>query len=808
MPELKHPGSQDQSQTRAIAPTSLSLSITGMVFWGMIVTGLVIAVMAMQPWEQEYAAQAESHAAKAIGAIRTILARHPELLAKGGDPAAAPSIRQVLREQHLQGVRVAWPEGSVLIGTASGAPVVSMDVGVRDTGGRAEIVRLQVYSPSSDQETRERRKHVLVFTGIIAMVFGFILKYILQRMLASPFNRMVDTARRVAAGERKVRFRDEGRTEFDFLAGFINKALDAAHRSEIALNSEKERAEVTLRSIRDAVIATDAGGDIQFMNPIAEKLLGHSTEELRGQPFAGFIRFIDELSRAPIPDPVSASLRGGKVIQLNSGNELLLDRQHSEIAISGTAAPMRLDDGRLIGCVIALQDVSDAREMTHRLFHQANRDALTGLYNRQSFENQLTALIEGEDFRGRSHVFLYMDLDQFKVVNDTDGHIAGDELLRELGALLYSGLRADDVLARLGGDEFGVLLKRCDAEHAIAIAEQLRRKVEEFRFAWSGHLFQIGISIGLVPFKSGEAKVTELFSAADMACYAAKDGGRNRVHVYTQTDFELAERHGELRWIAYLNRALEEDLFELFLQPIIALDDGRRSHWEVLLRLKGEHGGEYVSPGTFMSAAERYDLMPKIDRWVILHAFRSLAEARASAGGEEHSFAINLSGASLGDPSLAGFIRGVQAETGVPWHLIGFEITETVAIRNMAAGKAFIEEFRQLGCSFALDDFGSGLSSFGYLKHLPVDFLKIDGGFVRDLDHDAVDRAMVEAIFQVGRIMGIKTVAEWVEKEGIANALREIGIDYVQGRHFGWPAPLAEYLGGASREDMAGHRGG
>ena len=706
----------------------------------------------------------------------------------------------------LSGAGGIWRSGTP--GTAQ--DTVARVLRVHGPEGGSETLRVVAYVPKHAAFLSDQRKHVLIFTGLVAMVFGLILQAILQRILSRPFLGMVSTAQNFAAGDKSARFAAQSADEFGFLAGFINQALDTANRSEMALSQEKERVEVMLHSITDAVIATDASGCVQFMNPVAEDLTARPTGEAQGRPLHEMVQFIDELSRVPIADPVRNCLQGGQSVVLNAGSELLVNHAGSEIPIAGTASPMRNARGEIIGCVVALQDVRHARELTRRLIHQASRDSLTGLFNRHSFENQVRRLIDDPDGDYANHALLYLDLDQFKIVNDTCGHVAGDELLRQLGTTLHDALRRDDILARLGGDEFGVLLRHCSLERAVKIADKLRRSVEEFRFVWSDKIFQVGVSIGVVAVEPGRADLAALLSAADLACYAAKEAGRNRVHVYETSDDVLAQRHGEMHWATDLARALEEDRFELFVQPIVALaaDDAHR-HWEVLLRLRAAEGG-FVSPGAFMSAAERYGLMPRLDRWVIEHAFTRFSDLamRASSDCGNDVIAINLSGASLNDASLIEFLLSIQASTGMSWNRVCFEITETVAIRNLPLATKLIKELRNLGCQFALDDFGSGLSSFSYLKNLPVDYLKIDGSFIMDIVSDPIDRAMVEAIREVSRIMGVKTVAEWVENAEVAEALRRIGIDYAQGYFFGRPGTIEQWADKCSAVGQKNERPG
>ncbi len=431
------------------------------------------------------------------------------------------------------------------------------------------------------------------------------------------------------------------------------------------------------------------------------------------------------------------------------------------------------------------------RAATARLSWQASHDSLTGLLNRDGFDEALSQAWAGaleED--STRHCLLYLDLDQFKVVNDTSGHQAGDELLRQLSARMRQTLRGSDIIARLGGDEFGVLLAHCDAGTGEALAEKLRRMIENHRFTWDGRLYQVGASIGLVEIDGHWPDTAHLMSAADAACYAAKDAGRNKVRRYRHGDEDVARRRGEMEWVGRLNRAMEENRLLLYFQPIVPLAGGDLApHYELLLRL--EEGGEPIRPMAFIPAAERYQLMPQLDRWVIEHALSLCARGIVRPAERPSTLGINLSGASLSDSQFQGFIRDIlDRYPGVAPRLC-FEITETAAMSNLDAVLGLIRDLRALGCHFALDDFGSGLSSFAYLQGLPVDYLKIDGAFVRDMARNPVDAAMVEAIAKVARIMGIRTVAEFVEDEETAQALKALGVDYAQGNHFSEPQPLA-----------------
>ena len=421
------------------------------------------------------------------------------------------------------------------------------------------------------------------------------------------------------------------------------------------------------------------------------------------------------------------------------------------------------------------------REAQKTIQHLAYHDALTGLCNRVEFETRLAQALNSAS-SDSPHALFYLDMDQFKIVNDTCGHVAGDELLKQIAILLKGPVRDSDTLARLGGDEFGVLLKHCSLAHAEEVAERMLQLIKEFRFSWSDKTFTIGVSIGLVMLDSPDQTHTELLRAADMACYAAKDKGRGRIHVYRPDDVELVQRRGEMEWVSQLTRALQENQFVLHQQRIIALDGATSGpSCEFLLRLKGREGN-LILPGAFIPAAERYDLMPKLDRWVLTRALEYLARQFSTHQTTADSiYFINLSGATLGDVSFLQFVKDALTRSAIPPQSVCFEVTETAAIANLSNALSFIQNVKSLGCKFALDDFGTGLSSFSYLKTLSADYLKIDGGFVRDMLQDPMDAAIVQAINSIGHVAGLKTIAEFVENSDIQNKLAEIGVDYAQG---------------------------
>ncbi|MEE8379462.1 MAG: EAL domain-containing protein, partial [Gammaproteobacteria bacterium] len=435
--------------------------------------------------------------------------------------------------------------------------------------------------------------------------------------------------------------------------------------------------------------------------------------------------------------------------------------------------------------------------MTKQLTYQASHDALTGLINRREFEVRMKNSWNSAVNSQEHHALCYLDLDQFKIVNDTCGHLAGDELLKQLSIRLSSLIRGSDTIARLGGDEFGVLFLDCAMEQAEELSKTLLDSIRGFRFAWENNIFEVGASIGLVPINQNSRDIHALLQAADSACYVAKDLGRNRIHVYKENDFEIASRRGEMRWISEITKAFEKNNFLLYRQPIKSINSksSSKEHYEILIRMKNENGGLSL-PGSFISAAERYNLMYPLDKWVIEKTFSFIShqykkDARSSC--ENILYAINLSGLSISNEDLPAFITSMSNEYDINPQTICFEITETAAITNFAQAITFIEHMKKEGFSFSLDDFGTGLCSYAYLKSLPVNYLKIDGHFISGINNDPMNRAIIESIVHISKVMKIETIAEWVDDKSILDELTLLGVDYVQGYHIGLPEPVPEY---------------
>jgi len=573
----------------------------------------------------------------------------------------------------------------------------------------------------------------------------------------------------------------------------LKQSLTEQKLTEEALFLEKEIAQFTLQSIGGGVIRTNLMGLIDFMNPIAEKLTGINRHDALGKQLETVFSLVDESSGDYLTNLVHESLEKDGTLNYFD-NYSLFSKDGYNYPIRLTVEPIRDRAIRQLGVVLVFHDVGEERRLRQRLIHQANHDDLTGLINRREFERRLDEAIQQADSSQQIHSLLFLDLDQFKIVNDTCGHIAGDTLLKMLAQKLQIQLGGEDTLSRLGGDEFGILLLNSDVQESLAIANLLQQMIAKFVFEWDGQTHQVGVSIGLNVIDSNSVGLYEVMSGADVACYAAKEQGRNRVRVYEADNIETSRYQNEMKWVARTRKSISDGHLVLYCQAIepANVKAGLKTHFEVLLRMMGE-SGEIIGPDDFMRSAERYGIMPEIDRWVVENVFKEYQRCFGDTDEEDApELAINLSGTSFNEPDFCRFIVSMFELYNVPGTNICFEVTETAAIVNLVQAKDFINQFSAMGCKFSLDDFGTGLSSFGYLKNLSVDYLKIDGGFVKDLMTDSIDQATVSAINQVGHSLGMLTIAEWVENADIQLRLQEMGVDYLQGYHLHRPEPIAQ----------------
>ena len=563
---------------------------------------------------------------------------------------------------------------------------------------------------------------------------------------------------------------------------------------ELSLSNDKLKASQehmlklsrAVESSPNPILITDANGTIEYVNKRCEKLSGYTAVEMHGQRLETYksnkmpSAFFDEIWH----QTASEGQWSGEIENCRK------DGSHYWVKLYLAAV---YDDQKNINHYVAIyEDITESRKLAKKLSFQATHDNLTGLINRTEFERRLSMLVNDAQRIGTEHALCFLDLDQFKVINDTCGHIAGDELLRQLGSLLGGSTRKSDTLARLGGDEFAILVEDCELEKAEFIANEIKELVSQFQFIWETQVFTVGVSIGVTTITSATRNRTEALKQADSACYAAKNSGRNRVYVYQEQDQQLTAQKGEFKWVNEIKEALIEDRFELYAQPIVSTETEHLAMYEVLVRLRSK-AGQLFPPGAFLSSAERYNLSDRIDKWVVSHVFEWLEQHYHSLPHLNY-LAINLSGASIGDEGMLAYIRTKLSAASFNQEMIKFEITETAAIANLKQAHHFINSVLALGCQFSLDDFGSGLSSFAYLKNLPVQSIKIDGMFVKDMHVDPLDYEMVKSINDIGHVMGLETIAEFVESEEIWQKLKAIGVNYGQGYHLGKPAPIDQIL--------------
>ena len=558
---------------------------------------------------------------------------------------------------------------------------------------------------------------------------------------------------------------------------------------EDALYQEKETAQNVLQSIGDGVITTSPKGNVQYINPSAEKLTGWPLQDAKDKPLVEVFRITETEKLESTNNIIRTVNQSEKVVSLPHSSNLITG-ENSLCPIEGSIAPIQNYNREIVGNVLVFRDVTQNEALARELSWQATHDYLTGLVNRREFEVRLASTISLAKEDNHQHTLGYLDLDQFKIINDTFGHGAGDELLRKLSTLLSGQLQNADTVARIGGDEFGIILNQTALDDSVHIFENLLNSIRNFRFPWKEEELSVGCSIGLVAIDDSSQNVNELLGAADAACYAAKESGRNRIQVYQADDNQLQAQRGQRQWATIINRALEENRFILYKQAITPTHNAphQAPHYELLIRMVNEQG-ELVSPASFIPAAERYGLMPQLDHWVIKNFFEAY-QNHEYLRKDEHIYAINLSGLSITDESFLVYLKEQFTLFNISPTNVCFEITETAAISNLANAVRLIEEMKALGCLFALDDFGSGMSSFAYIKHLPVDYLKIDGIFIKNIIKDPFDSSLVACMNQIGHEFGMKTIAEFVEDEKILNRLEDLGIDFVQGYCIDEPSPL------------------
>ncbi len=668
-----------------------------------------------------------------------------------------------------------------------------------------EQTRLFVYEPIlvdteligtvfifADLESIFLRK--LQFIGLLfSVLFGtsviaFLLTAPFIKVITSPLNKLLKTVNYITyRKDYSQRAKKQNDDELGKLVDAFNQMISTVESQNRALTVAKDHYLALFDDNPTMVFNLSTNGSILSVNTFGAKQLGLDRNKLDSYYFLDFIHPDDQIVSNMLFDSCIAAPK--KVHK----HELRMICSDGLIIWVRETARLVNNENQQNNVLLVCEDVTENRILSEQIAYQASHDTLTGLVNRNQFDTDLQRAEINAKKEQFEHALCYLDLDQFKVVNDTCGHLAGDELLRQIGNLLKYHIRKEDVLARLGGDEFGILMFHCSLDQAAQTCEKLKEVIRGFQFAWEDKSFFIGVSIGVSSIDASSGNSVEILKEADSACYAAKDKGRNRVHVFRPDDEELALRHGEMQWVEKIQHAIDDNQFVLYGQLIVPISDEQEGlHFETLIRYRDEKGN-IIPPGAFLPAAERYNLAPALDKWVISNLFNWLAEHPTFLD-QLSLCSVNLSGLSMSDESMLSFIFDAFARHSIPTSKICFEITETAAIANLKYATQFIDTLRKKGCSFSLDDFGSGLSSFAYLKNLPVDFLKIDGIFVKDITEDQVDMAMVKSINEVAHVMGKKTIAEFVENQKILNLLNELGVDYAQGYGIAKPVPLEKLL--------------
>ena len=556
--------------------------------------------------------------------------------------------------------------------------------------------------------------------------------------------------------------------------------------------ASRPRAMVTLDAMGESVVTVDAEGRIDYVNTSAEALLGQSFDQIVGKPFSEVASLVDETDRRPLGDPVRKALATGGRVTMGKRAVLVPTSKSPERSVEISVTPLKSDGKETLGLVVVMHDTSELRGLTRQMTYQASHDALTGLVNRREFERRLREAIDAAQTGDAGHALCYLDLDRFKVVNDTCGHTAGDNMLREVATIIKDAVRDSDTAGRIGGDEFALLLVGCPLEKARQIADDVLRAIDDYRFVWKDKIFNIGVSIGLVEIGRGGGSIEDIMNSADSACYVAKKQGGVHVHVYSAREEANARHSGEIHWLQKLQGALRDNKFELYYQPIVHAHSSVTNGpgLEVFVRMESENGEPAAPPAEFIRAAERYRLMPLVDRWVVQAVLSALGRGGMKLP-PDRSVAINISGQTLGDSEFLEFVVECFDHTGADPEDICFEVTESAVVANLDHARRFIGVLHGMGCEFALDNFGSGLSSFSTLKTLPMDYLKIDGSFISNLAGDTVNQAMVGAMVELSRTLNFRVVAEHVEDQLSLDTVREMGIEFAQGFIFGRPQPLS-----------------
>ncbi|MGV6825968.1 MAG: EAL domain-containing protein [bacterium] len=653
----------------------------------------------------------------------------------------------------------------------------------------------------STQEIRQAQVSYLQVIAVLAagiLLLALLLPMWIQRLMSEPVVKLAALTRDIAqSGDYSQRVKVRSADEIGTLYHNFNMLLDATEKAEEELVKEKERVQTTLSSLAEGVITTDEMCMIQYMNPVAEATLGCIGENVVGQSIDSVLSIVPTGKPLKSINPIDQAIAQNQVIIEENNSHIHCHITGEEIEIDYSVSPIRNAKQDAEGAVFIFRDVGRARELARQLSDRAKLDTLTGFYNREYFETLVDQALGDAREAHDQHALFYIDLDQFKVINETHGFVAGDGLIRSIAEMLTNILPEQAQLARLGSDEFGVLIQDCNSAEAEEIGEKLVSYISNYPFIWDQKELSVKASVGCLYINKDSDSTLQLLANAGMACMAAKEMGGGRLHFYQPDDINMARRMNELRWVEKVKIALQEDQFELYYQPMIPLDCTRedRPLFEILLRYRS-NAGDLVGPGRFLPAAEKHHLMPEIDRWVVSSLLNACQYDASNFGrvfnsNQDFIVSINLSGQSIGDSTFHEFIEEQFRKHDVDPSKFCFEITETAAISSLGQAHKFIQQMRSLGCKFALDDFGSGMSSFSYLKKLPVDYLKIDGSYVKDIAKIPADYELVKAVNQIGKVLNIHTVAEFVEDEETANLLAEMGVDYAQGYFYAIPNPLS-----------------